>query len=398
LTWDKQGNFKGLANLTTSGLFCVLLIAAPLFKTYHDSILEDSDESQEAAAETYTLPSKLKKVLSVVYFCPNQDADTKDEQDYVYGMDNCKPLQYFSDIQSSCEEYLKSIMEYHKKGGRLSYLLDKPNSHRLLELAVQTIPMFKHALIVSELVLEMVHRVFKNWLETNPNPDAHISGVEIALARDWSSRLLVLYKIWKYSNDREEKRKSFVGLKRLLLGAAAIQIDDNSNFFGSFIERFKQHVESTFREPIPKQMEGNSHVTFLPIIKHYWTAGKQIDEEHITHDMKEGIRLVSSYYQSTDSNAEIEIRLCAAARLMKQEQFSEPRGTYEYNTVYIIDNSGEVLVMQMTSAVRRACAIHVCSASCCVRTEGLRVVVVHDEDVKQYQIAAAKSGFPPHMG
>ena len=64
----------------------------------------------------------------------------------------------------------------------------------------------------------------------------------------------------------------------------------------------------------------------------------------------------------------------------------------------VIDDTGDIYVIRPTAAIRRVCAIHICTHNCTVRTEGLKVVVLHDNDAKTYHIAAAKTGFPPHMG
>ena len=85
-------------------------------------------------------------------------------------------------------------------------MLDKPNAHRLLELAYHTIPMYGHALNISELALEQVHRNFKEWLEKNTHDDAHITAVEIALSKDWGMRAFSLYKLLEGGTTERKER------------------------------------------------------------------------------------------------------------------------------------------------------------------------------------------------
>jgi len=316
--------------------------------------------------------------------------------------------------------------------------------------------MFQHALNVSELVLEMVHRVFKEWLQSNPNHDAHLSAVDIALARDWSARLYSLYKIWSCSDVKTKKEAAFVGLKRFLFGAAALSYNTNDPTFDDIFNQLQDQLNSAFREPVLSQMKGNSNASFLKTVEEHWVAGNIIATSKETYDQQEGMRLIKTFVNQGNNNCYIEIKYCAAARLMKTGQYSTTRATHAHNTIcmgdvvtiitvgctsskvlaaaingigvrdyfktygivkvdenvwlivrrlkklddhkVLIGDEGALQVIQMTKAVRRACAIHVCSDRCHVRTEGMRVVVHHDEHKKVYQIAAANTGFPPHMG
>ena len=80
-------------------------------------------------------------------------------------------------------------------GGHHGHLLDKPNAHCLLELCAHSLPVYQHAANISESVQESVHQNFKGWMEKNSNHDAHITAVQMALTKDWASRL---YALWYY--------------------------------------------------------------------------------------------------------------------------------------------------------------------------------------------------------
>ncbi len=450
LNWDKHGRFKGLNNLTTSGLFCALLYCAPLLKRLHCI-------DPKAAADPFHLPQQLQDIISLVYFWPSDKADTADDFIYVSGEHGSRPLRYYGDIQKSCENYLESIKIYYLKGGRLASILDKPNAHRLLELAMHTIPMFKHGRNVSELVLEMVHRVFKEWLQNNPNHDAHISAVEIALARDWSARLYALVTIWQNSSHEMEKKAAYTGLKRLLLGAAALQIPENTPSFKDLLDQFKRSLNDAFRDPVLTQMKGHSRVTFLPVVNELWIADREIESTDIRQELVEGMRLLTNHLNIMNPETEHDIRNYAAANFCKVEQYSEPRRTSMHTTIFvgdvvtaiingstetsylaaattgqgkrrffevygiigidsrvwlvvkdlkricakdtfIIDGSGSIQILRLTVGVRRGSAVHACTEHCRVVFNGLQIEVVHDEREKKYHVLTAATGFPPQMG
>lgn len=96
-------------------------------------------------------------------------------------------------------------------------MLDKPNAHRATELCVHTIPIFGYARNCSEMVLKSVYRSFKDWPETNTHPDAHLSSVELAFARDWQGRIYSLHMCWVHGSENE-RRCAESGLLRFFLG------------------------------------------------------------------------------------------------------------------------------------------------------------------------------------
>ena len=80
--------------------------------------------------------------------------------------------------------------------------MDRPNIHRAVELAVHTVPLFGHAKLCSEMVMEMFHQIFKGWLQKNRHETAHLTAVERALARDWMGRVYSLYMCWKNGDSK----------------------------------------------------------------------------------------------------------------------------------------------------------------------------------------------------
>ena len=172
----------------------------------------------------FNLPFDLQKIISLPYWCPQRNQNTLNEVDYVFGTGVLKPHEYFGDLQSLARNYIDNIKDYYTAGGAHAAELDKPNAHRLIEFVHHTIPIYGHALNVSEMVLEQAHRNFKRWLETNTNQGSQITGVELDIARDWMRRVHAHYLLWT-KGDETEKETAVYGLQRLLLGTM-----NNSSF------------------------------------------------------------------------------------------------------------------------------------------------------------------------
>ena len=97
-------------------------------------------------------------------------------------------IKYYADLREMALTYSAACDEVMNDDPAVGSVLDNPNAHRAVELAVHTIPTFGHARNCSELVLESIHHVFKKWLEKNPHQDSHITAFELARryeAKDW---------------------------------------------------------------------------------------------------------------------------------------------------------------------------------------------------------------------
>lgn len=65
--------------------------------------------------------------------------------------------RYCRVLLSSVRVYIEVCNESIKLGRHLGDVLGKANTHSLVELDVPTVPILDHALLIFELVLEMVH-------------------------------------------------------------------------------------------------------------------------------------------------------------------------------------------------------------------------------------------------
>lgn len=82
-----------------------------------------------------------------------------------------------SGLTENVDRQIEALNEYNTLDWRHMNVLDKLNAPKLAELCVNTVPIIGHALFISDLVLEMVHRVFEKWLEASKHHDSHISAV-----------------------------------------------------------------------------------------------------------------------------------------------------------------------------------------------------------------------------
>lgn len=98
--------------------------------------------------------------------------------------------------------------------------LDKPNVHRLLELAHMYLPSFGHGSFLSELMFESAHQSVKRSLErANKFWLPHITALRHILLNDFKARLAALEGAARKNEDNALR-----GCVRLLFGREALQL------------------------------------------------------------------------------------------------------------------------------------------------------------------------------
>ena len=190
LRWGTHGEFLGLNNHTMTDVMEILLCAAPAF----------DDEHARTGEKVFNLCRTLQRLAAAVYYWPvrRTDGERPCAMFKVEGR-----MKYYADMAAMATQYLSHCEEVMREDDKAGAILDKPNAHRAIELVMHTVPTFGHARNCSEMVLELMHQVFKNWLERSAHQDSHLTAVERALTKDWMGRVYALYKVWEKGDSRE---------------------------------------------------------------------------------------------------------------------------------------------------------------------------------------------------
>ena len=450
LNWASDGTYKGLNNHTMSTLNCLLLCSAPTFDAEH----------RVTGKRVFELVRALQNYVAAAYYWPSVRTDGRKHAP-MFTVDG--RLKYNAKIRALAFKYLRMCDEVLEEDAELGAVLDKPNAHRAVELAVHTIPTFGHARNCSEFVLEQMHQVFKGWLERNPHQDSHISAVERALTRDWMGRVYALFQVWKKGSTRE-RACSEVGLRRLLLGEGAVHLNEEESGVTDFKERFHNAMQTSFREPTMEMMSECGHLSLPRARRVGWEVleGDKMAADKVGElcgAFASGLaQLGREYKLATGKELEV-LKVYSTARLEYRDVYEGKRRTYKFNEVgencvvtcvaeegvgvvreacmgigedvrYFAvlavvkgpDNKlwavtkamararpdlrnaygvsiGACVVVQLTAAVRRAGAAHLCDSDCMFSQRGLSVrhsATVCDGGL--YELWCAREGYPPHMG
>ena len=455
LNWGNDGSYKGLHNNTMTTMMCVLLCAATAFDA----------EYVKLNSRVFKLPRLLQDFVSAVYFWPCARTDGEHHA-AMYTTEG--RLEYYGTLRKMAEGYLQECdkvfeeMESESRSGSGSgAVLDKPNAHRAVELALHTIPTFGHARNCSELVLEMTHQVFKGWLEKNTHQCSHITAVERALARDWAGRVFALFKIWEGGTSRE-RACSEVGLRRLLLGEEAVYLDERAAGVTDLKAEFHSAMREAFREPTMSIMGANGHISLPRAQRIGWQVYdndmvKNVDAAEMGTTFRRGRAKLAALYRLRSGYESRDLPVFTAARLVHWDLYEGKHRVYQHHEVVagsvvscVTECDGDVLkddgggfkkrfvavshifkgpdlkiwaigrdmrpegvaggggyrsdcesvvAVELCGGVRRAGAMHVCNENCVDGARGLRIM--HSAGPCEgglYRLWTREDGYPPHMG
>lgn len=233
---------KLVPGLTMSMLYCILT-ALP--------------SSLGAIGLLDTIPIKqmllqLWRFASLAFWTPSFDSDGYLAWSFVHGED--KAL-YHNLLQRIAANFTKGVHRYSKSHPSLIKNIDRPNVHRLLELAIHTIPNYSHVSFICELVFEAAHQPLKFFLSRNHSADSHIHAVHSILAKDWLVRLWCLWSI--HTNPHEpdsEKRYALFGLIRLLAGPKADKVNWNSASVATVLTGLRDNVHSILQGTVEQRL------------------------------------------------------------------------------------------------------------------------------------------------
>ena len=325
LRWSGKGEYKGIQNQTMTGFMCILLSSAPAFESLYVSTKK----------RAYGLVRSLQVFAAAVYFWPSVrlDGETHSHMFTVEGK-----IAYYAKLHTMAKQYLSDCDKVMEEDNEAGAILDKPNAHRAMELVLHTIPTFGHARNCSEMVLELMHQVFKQWLEKNTHQNAHISAVERALTRDWMGRVSALYKIWEHGDSRE-RACSEIGLRRLIMGEESWDLDERQVDTSELLKEFRARVQSTLAVPNANTMSKCAHVTLPKGRYSKWMVhpAKKLKDEQSADFLfaRANIGLVCRIYRFRRGYEHREMTMYKAARLRMCDKFEGVGVSYKYNELVV---------------------------------------------------------------
>lgn len=239
--WTKGQNgpkYKSIASNTMSAWMSILLVSAPIFGELHAS----------QNSTVFLLPRKLQIFVTLLYKWPRKVAEGRHSESWDFGRVDDQ-LRYQHNAAVAAMSFLSAARDEYKQDNTIGGPLDRPMTHRLLELVMSTIPIYGHGLLCSELILEHTHQLFKRWLVQNTHADSHITGMEKAVGRDWMCRLSSLYNTWR-SGDAMTKSQAEVGLRRLLMGEKGMRVGGTTRNGIAVSKMMSEALHETMRTPV----------------------------------------------------------------------------------------------------------------------------------------------------
>jgi len=302
-----------------------------------------------------------------------------------------------------------------------------------------------------------MHRRFKNWLETNPHADSHISAVEKALSADWMGRLSILFRTMAHGNN-VERECAERGMRRLLLGEEAVKIDTDTRPGILIKETFARALELCMKEPVLGELDLCMHIIGEGSRKYGWNVEKRDDGDNESEELLQGKELMETWRAAYVRSEPEDMMWYKKARYTWTNKFGGWQRSYQHHTItrgtavsIVVQPGGDnrpvitecadldmgkvefyavygilfssecgawcvvkrlveqgdgytvqgsrVSILQLGNRVRRVALFHKCNSSCVVHAGRLKVR--HSETVLKggvYRIARRADGYPPHLG
>lgn len=235
----------------------------------------------------YNILETFNELLSLTFWWPLPNTDGVNSFLYVHG----NQKTYLKDMFHLASSFVKMIDELCTTSSIVLSKLDRPNTHRVIELYASTIPHFSHALFCVNMGFESNHQPLKSALSRNTNSNFHMSAVYHALGRDWFARvceLMAMKSNLSQSNQVAEKdiRR---GLRRLFFGANADGLREKENEDLDLIREMDERIDSALRPKLVNRLNSWYFSTLPEWYDGEWTginlcdAGNDFVSEQSTH-------------------------------------------------------------------------------------------------------------------
>ena len=242
LAWKKtrrELRYFGVASNSMSSWFSILLVSSVIF----------TDIYAKTKKKLFLLPQKLEDVVTLLYKWPRREVVGVKNWNWTF-RNPAHQLEYQHELIRCTKHFLDSVRIFHTQNKEMGKRLDKPITHRLLEVVFHTVPLYGHARLCSEMVCEHTHTQFKSWLSKSTHQDVHLVAMEKAIARDWLWRLSSLTRLWN-EGSQLERDQAEVGVLRLVLGEAGLHVNRTAKDGAKVLEYLRKALEGAMRDPIP---------------------------------------------------------------------------------------------------------------------------------------------------
>lgn len=195
----------------------------------------------------------MHKIYTLGFWWPDHQTDGNLAYNFVHGKGKSN---YINVMRTLCTNFVKSVDRYAKKYPSNSSYVDRPNTHRLIELAEHTLHLYGHLAFICELVFEAAHQPLKFFLSRNNTSGAHIYAVQMVLARDWFIRIHSLWSILTTPQENQRtKQAARLGLLHLFGGHDAEKIDWTASENKDILDLLHDHIKTVLSGTIGSKLK-----------------------------------------------------------------------------------------------------------------------------------------------
>ncbi len=319
-----KNSFDGINSMTMSTLYVILLFAS----YYFHNLTNTKFDTQKL----FGVPVSLQNFIAAFYYWPDIDLDCFDDVDFV--QTSYPNSEYLERLRDYAFEYTERVASHMRAHGESALLKDRPNSHRLIELAVHTAPLFGHGKLTSELVLELTHTFFKGWFKENTHSSAHLTALDLFTTRIWSSNVFILYHMWKNGTEFEQEM-AISNLFRLFFGNKTWELYSAEAVGPSVNElmtEFKSQLDNIMREPIPRMLQGTIPIGFL-VESVRWIPKNKL-KRRVDDLTTKALRMLSTFRRIAYEELVPAVDVYEKASLTIRGKHNIGIRTYPYKTIY----------------------------------------------------------------
>ena len=329
LVISSSGTFKGISSMTMSTKYVILFSSSHIFYRLKGTALDTQ--------KIFHIPRILQDYIANFYFWPDISIDSFDD---VKHFEDNNDFQYLARLQKLANEYTEEVGKHMRKYGESAVLNDRPNSHRLMELTVHTVPLFGHGKLTSELVLELTHAFFKSWFKDNTHDNSHITAVDHFVTRVWSVNLFILHNMWMRGTEEEQVialqnlvRLFFGDIANVLDSANLEQFQDQFPLIIGMLDEFSDNLKDIMKPPVPRMLTSSLPIALL-FQKDEWVPRDILKKPDINNVTSMAIDLFASHLEMTYQDVKESLVFYDRASLTVYGKYESAFQTYPFKTIY----------------------------------------------------------------